>query len=134
MIDLFAGCGGLSTGLEQAGFIPWFVNEIEPNFCNTYRRNHPQLSDEHFYVGDIKELNKHIEEYRHLLKDITLVCGGPPCQGFSMANRQRIIDDPRNNLYKAYLTFLKEVRPLFFVLENMFENFWHKGNVCNSRS
>lgn len=119
MIDLFAGCGGLSTGLEQAGFMPWFVNEIEPNFCNTYRRNHPQLSDEHFYVGDIKELNKHIEEYRHLLKDITLVCGGPPCQGFSMANRQRIIDDPRNNLYKAYLTFLKEVRPLFFVMENV---------------
>lgn len=119
MIDLFAGCGGLSTGLEQAGFTPWFVNEIEPNFCNTYRMNHPQLSDEHFYVGDIKELNKHIEEYRHLLKDITLVCGGPPCQGFSMANRQRIIDDPRNNLYKAYLIFLKEVRPLFFVMENV---------------
>lgn len=119
MIDLFAGCGGLSTGLEQAGFIPWFVNEIEPNFCNTYRMNHPQLSDEQFYVGDIEELNKHIEEYRHLLKDITLVCGGPPCQGFSMANRQRIIDDPRNNLYKAYLTFLKEVRPLFFVMENV---------------
>lgn len=119
MIDLFAGCGGLSTGLAQAGFIPWFVNEIEPNFCNTYRMNHPQLSDEQFYVGDIKELNKHIEEYRHLLKDITLVCGGPPCQGFSMANRQRIIDDPRNNLYKAYLTFLKEVRPLFFVMENV---------------
>lgn len=70
-------------------------------------------------MGDIKELNKHIEEYRHLLKDITLVCGGPPCQGFSMANRQRIIDDPRNNLYKAYLTFLKEVRPLFFVMENV---------------
>ena len=119
MVDLFAGCGGLSTGLKQAGFTPWFVNEIEPNFCNTYRMNHPQLSDEHFYVGDIKELNKHIEEYRHLLKDITLVCGGPPCQGFSMANRQRIIDDPRNNLYKAYLTFLKEVRPLFFVMENV---------------
>jgi DNA (cytosine-5)-methyltransferase 1 len=119
MVDLFAGCGGLSTGLKQAGFTPWFVNEIEPNFCNTYRMNHPQLSDEHFYVGDIKDLNKHIEEYRHLLKDITLVCGGPPCQGFSMANRQRIIDDPRNNLYKAYLTFLKEVRPLFFVMENV---------------
>ena len=119
MVDLFAGCGGLSTGLEQAGFTPWFVNEIEPNFCNTYKRNHPQLSDDHYYVGDINKLNEDIEEYRHLLKDISIVCGGPPCQGFSMANRQRIIDDPRNNLYKAYLTFLQEVRPAFFVMENV---------------
>lgn len=119
MVDLFAGCGGLSTGLEQAGFTPWFVNEIEPNFCNTYKRNHPKLSDDHYYVGDINKLNENIEEYRHLLKDISIVCGGPPCQGFSMANRQRIIDDPRNNLYKAYLTFLREVRPAFFVMENV---------------
>ena len=119
MVDLFAGCGGLSVGFEQAGFTPWFVNEIEPNFCNTYKKNHPQLSDEHFYVGDIKELNKNIEDYYHLLKDISIVCGGPPCQGFSMANRQRIIDDPRNNLYKAYLEFLRKVRPLFFVMENV---------------
>ena len=119
MVDLFAGCGGLSTGLKQAGFTPWFVNEIEPNFCNTYKRNHPEVPESHFYVGDIKELNQHIEEYRHLLNNISLVCGGPPCQGFSMANRQRIIDDPRNNLYKAYLNFLSEVRPLFFVMENV---------------
>lgn len=118
MADLFAGCGGLSTGFEQAGFTPWFVNELVSDFCNTYKRNH-SLPDEHFFVGDIIELNAQIAKYRYLLKDISVVCGGPPCQGFSMANRQRIIDDPRNNLYKAYLLFLKETKPMFFVMENV---------------
>lgn len=118
MVDLFAGCGGLSLGMEQAGFTPWFVNEIVETFCNTYKRNHT-LSDGHYFVGDINELNEHLDEYEKYLEDITLVCGGPPCQGFSMANRQRILDDPRNQLYKAYLFFLKKVRPRFFVMENV---------------
>lgn len=118
MVDLFAGCGGLSLGLEQAGFTPWFVNEIVEQFANTYKANH-ELSDEHFFIGDIASLNEHIEDYEELLSDITLVCGGPPCQGFSMANRQRILDDPRNSLYKQYLIFLKHVRPQFFILENV---------------
>lgn len=118
MVDLFAGCGGLSCGLEQAGFTPWFVNEIVNTFCNTYKLNH-NLGEDHYYVGDINELNQNIEKYKELLTDITLVCGGPPCQGFSMANRQRILDDPRNQLYKAYLTFLKYVRPKFFIMENV---------------
>lgn len=118
MVDLFAGCGGLSCGLEQAGFTAWFVNEIIETFCNTYKFNH-SLTDDHYFVGDINQLNEHISEYREYLNDITLVCGGPPCQGFSMANRQRIIDDPRNQLYKAYLTFLSYVRPPFFLMENV---------------
>lgn len=117
-VDLFAGCGGLSLGLQQAGFTPWFVNEIVEQFCNTYKYNH-ELSEEHYFVGDIAELNLHLDEYKEILSDITLVCGGPPCQGFSMANRQRILDDPRNALYKQYLIFLKNVRPKFFVMENV---------------
>lgn len=118
LIDLFAGCGGLSLGLEQAGFSPWFVNEIVGQFANTYKFNH-NLSDGHYYIGDIAELNAHLEEYEKMFKDITLVCGGPPCQGFSMANRQRILDDPRNSLYKQYLIFLSKVRPQFFIMENV---------------
>ncbi|MDO5587862.1 MAG: DNA cytosine methyltransferase [Bacteroidales bacterium] len=117
-VDLFAGCGGLSLGLQQAGFSPWFVNEIVEQFCNTYKFNH-DLSDEHYFVGDIAELNLHLDDYKEILSDITLVCGGPPCQGFSMANRQRILEDPRNSLYKQYLIFLKNVRPKFFVMENV---------------
>ena len=117
-VDLFAGCGGLSLGLQQAGFTPLFVNEIVEQFCNTYKFNH-DLSDEHYYVGDIAELNLHLGDYKEILSNITLVCGGPPCQGFSMANRQRILDDPRNSLYKQYLIFLKNVRPNFFVMENV---------------
>lgn len=118
MVDLFAGCGGLSCGLEQAGFKPWFVNEIVETFCNTYKRNH-DLPDDHYFVGDINDLNSKIGDYKEYLSDITLVCGGPPCQGFSMANRQRILDDPRNQLYKAYLAFLGHVRPRFFIMENV---------------
>lgn len=118
MADVFAGCGGFSLGMEKAGFTPWFVNEIVPEFCSTYQYNH-NLSDEHYYVGDIRVLNNSIEDYSSILKNIDIVIGGPPCQGFSMANRQRIIDDPRNELYKAYLTFLANVRPKFFVMENV---------------
>ncbi len=118
MIDLFAGCGGLSLGLEQAGFEPCFVNEIVEQFANTYKVNH-NLSDDCYYIGDIADLNNNISEYNKYFQDITLVCGGPPCQGFSMANRQRILDDPRNSLYKQYLIFLNHVRPEFFIMENV---------------
>ena len=117
-IDLFAGAGGLSLGLEQAGFLPVFVNEIVPQFNETYRKNR-NLSDEQYFVGDIKKLNEKIDEYLPRFKDADLVCGGPPCQGFSMANRQRIIDDPRNQLYKEYLKLLSVVRPNFFIMENV---------------
>ena len=105
-------------GLEQAGFNLCFVNEIVEQFAHTHKVNH-NLSDNNYYVGDIALLNKDIEKYRKFIKDVTLVCGGPPCQGFSMANRQRLIDDPRNNLYKQFLIFLNHVRPKFFIMENV---------------
>ena len=118
MIDLFAGCGGLSLGMEQAGFTTVFANEINDSLFETYLFNR-NLSENSYFKGDINELNKNIKKYQSIFKSVDLVCGGPPCQGFSMANRQRILDDPRNSLYKAFLEFLKEVRPKFFVMENV---------------
>jgi DNA (cytosine-5)-methyltransferase 1 len=117
-IDLFAGCGGLSVGLEKAGFNPVFVNEIDPTFAETYYFNH-SLNIEQFYVGDINDLLTDFDKYSSYFTNTALVCGGPPCQGFSMANRQRLIDDPRNSLYKSYLNFLHMVRPKFFIMENV---------------
>ena len=121
-IDLFAGCGGLSLGIEQAGFSTIFFNEIMPVYASTYLKNR-SIPEGHYFIGDINELNNRIGEFEHIWKrkegGVDLVCGGPPCQGFSIANRQRVIDDPRNNLYKAFLTFLRAVRPKFFIMENV---------------
>lgn len=118
MIDLFAGCGGLSLGMEQAGFTTIFANEINENLFSTYLHNR-DLDSKSYFQGDINELNKNIDKYKIQFENIDLVCGGPPCQGFSMANRQRLLYDPRNVLYKAYLKFLSAVQPKFFVMENV---------------
>ena len=116
-IDLFAGCGGLSLGMEQAGFTPIFANEIWKDAAETYSRNR-NIPKENVFVGDIKYLVDHLQDFP-IPKNVTMVCGGPPCQGFSMANRQRVIDDPRNHLYKKYLEFLSKTRPKCFVMENV---------------
>lgn len=80
--------------MEQAGFTPVFANEIWDVAAETYRRNRG-LDESQVFVGDINYLVSHLEDFP-IPKDVTLVCGGPPCQGFSMANRQRVLDDPRN--------------------------------------
>lgn len=118
MIDLFCGCGGLSLGFEQAGFESIFASDIDPICVSTYLYNR-KLDAERVYVGDISDLNNDFEKYKSFFSNVDLVCGGPPCQGFSMANRQRLIDDPRNKLYKEYLKFLSNVKPKFFVMENV---------------
>lgn len=118
VIDLFCGCGGLSLGLEQAGFKVAFASDIDQNCATTYQKNFG-IEESQMYVGDIRELNKRNDLLKSDFKGIDLVCGGPPCQGFSMANRQRIIDDPRNFLYKEYLIFLSKIQPNFFIIENV---------------
>lgn len=112
-IDTFAGCGGLSLGLMNKGFRPALINEIEPKFLETYYFNH-NIKLEDYHCGDIKEIADSEE-----LPKVDLVVGGPPCQGFSMANRQRILDDPRNKLYKYFLKLLSSARPKFFIMENV---------------
>lgn len=114
-IDTFSGCGGLSLGLKQVGFNPILINEIEPRYLESFYFNH-NIHIDNYHCGDIKEISS---DTNLMDKDVDLVVGGPPCQGFSMANRQRLLDDPRNILYKNYLELLSNVRPKFFVMENV---------------
>ena len=118
MIDLFCGAGGLSLGFTQEGFVTSLANDIQDCCVDTYAHNHPETPRNHIVLGDIKDVVKNLDE---LLagRDVDIVVGGPPCQGFSMANRQRLIDDPRNHLYKSYVEVVKKVHPKFFVMENV---------------
>ena len=118
MIDLFCGAGGLSLGFSQEGFVTSLANDIQDCCVDTYAHNHPETPRDHIVLGDIKDVIKNLDE---LLdgRTVDIVVGGPPCQGFSMANRQRLIDDPRNYLYKSYVEVVEKVRPKFFVMENV---------------
>lgn len=116
--DLFACCGGLSLGLQNAGFNLSFVNEINPVFAETFYFNH-NLKIEQYFIGDVHELIADLSPFNTYVKGLSLVAGSPPCQGFSSANQQRIIDDPINHLYKAYLEFLAQTKPKFFLMENV---------------
>lgn len=116
--DFFCGAGGLSTGIIQAGFAPVFVNDHNVSALETYYFNH-NLPADHFFAGDIEKLLSGINDYRYLFKNIKLVAGGPPCQGFSMANRQPLKDDPRNTLYRFFLDMISEIQPDWFVMENV---------------
>ena len=118
MIDLFCGAGGLSLGFSQEGFVTSLANDIQDCCVDTYAHNHPETPRDHIVLGDIKDVIKNLDE---LLdgRTVDIVVGGPPCQGFSMANSQRLIDDPRNYLYKSYVEVVEKVRPKFFVMENV---------------
>lgn len=117
MVDFFAGAGGLSCGFTQAGFKVCFANDFEEVCVRTYRYNHPELPYDKVLKEDIRKIVSNIENY--VTEDVDIVVGGPPCQGFSSANQQRIIDDPRNELYKYYIEAIKRICPKFVVMENV---------------
>ncbi len=117
IVDFFAGAGGLSCGFVQAGFKVCFANDFEDVCVRTYRFNHPELPSEKVVKGDIRHIVDNINDY--INQDVDVVIGGPPCQGFSSANQQRIIDDSRNELYKYYIKAVSKILPKFVVMENV---------------
>lgn len=117
IVDFFAGAGGLSCGFVLAGFKVCFANDFEDVCVRTYRFNHPELPSEKVVKGDIRHIVDNINDY--INQDVDVVIGGPPCQGFSSANQQRIIDDPRNELYKYYIKAVSKILPKFVVMENV---------------
>lgn len=117
-IDLFCGAGGFSLGFRQEGFNVSFANDIQDCCIDTYIHNHPEIPRKHIVLGDINEIVKNINSLT-CFTDTDLIIGGPPCQGFSIANSQRLIDDPRNHLYKSYVEAVDKIKPKFFVMENV---------------
>ena len=113
-IDLFSGAGGMSSGLIDAGFKCIYSNDIDPIFCETFKKNHPNV------LVDSRDINKiNIEENFKNYKNINLVVGGPPCQGFSQKGSRKGINDKRNFLFKKFVEVVKVLNPEVFLMENV---------------
>lgn len=133
VIDLFAGCGGLGTGLEQAGYETVFVNELHGDALGTYLLNRSdgpvKLRQNH--SNDILEITQNEGELTALADrlrrehgDITLVAGGPPCQGYSGIGHRRSFvlakeEIPSNHLYREMAKVVTAVQPKAFLFENV---------------
>jgi DNA (cytosine-5)-methyltransferase 1 len=122
-IDLFAGAGGLSLGLSQAGFDMKIGIEMDKYSAETLQKNHKDMKVE---PKDITTITKKEQIIQILdsadvkINEIDLIAGGPPCQGFSNSNRNtRSITNPKNELYKDYFRFVKFIQPETFLFENV---------------
>ena len=116
VIDLFAGCGGLSLGFIKCGYKVEKAVEFDVSIADTYKINHPKVD---VIVDDIRNIDNS-GVFRN--GDADVIIGGPPCQGFSMAGariRHGFIDDPRNYLFKHYFNVVKTAKPKVFVMENV---------------
>lgn len=117
-VDLFAGAGGLSEGLQASGVDVVAAVELHPHAGLTHAFNHPGTD---VLVGDINDLNTETLESVLVAKSVPradLVVGGPPCQGFSTAGQKNSLD-PRNRLFEQYLRVVKYLRPRALVMENV---------------
>ena len=118
MLDLFAGAGGLSEGLKEAGFRALYANEIVPRYAKTFEMNHPGTIVDN---RDIRTVSA--EEIKSAVGvaegELDLIAGGPPCQGFSINAPRRCASDTRNHLFKEYLRFVSVFRPKAVLVENV---------------
>lgn len=117
-IDLFAGCGGLSLGLKKAGISSILASDIDYNCQQTFNANFPEVP---FLTKDISLITH--EEINNILggKKPDIIVGGPPCQGFSLANKRRnnLNTDPRNRLFYEFVKFINWYEPAVFIMENV---------------
>ena len=115
IIDLFCGCGGLSLGFEKAGYDVLLGIDIWKDALETYKFNHHKSN---VLCADMSTLTG--DDVSTLLgkKNVDVIIGGPPCQGFSVAGK-RIVDDERNKLYKGFVRMVAYFKPSAFVMENV---------------
>lgn len=115
VLDLFCGCGGMSLGFEQAGFIVLLGIDIWEDALKTYQFNRKGAKTLCADMSDIKG-----EDVAKIIGNtsVDVIIGGPPCQGFSIAGK-RIIEDERNKLYKGFVRMVEYFKPRAFVMENV---------------
>lgn len=125
-IDIFSGAGGLSLGAEMAGLKISTAIEIDPSAAKTFVRNHKGAK---VLQGDIQKI--HPETLNKDNKPLFVIMGGPPCQGFSMSNtRTRNMTNQKNFLFLEFVRFVQELRPEWFVLENV----WGLTNINEGKT
>jgi len=117
--DLFAGCGGLSLGLEAAGLEPRWAVEFDAHAAATYRASHPGVAAFQEDVRTFLERVRDGDPEAPRPGEPDLVAGGPPCQGFSGNNRYRSPDDPRNSMVPLFLEAVELLRPGWVLMENV---------------
>lgn len=117
-VELFAGAGGLMLGLERAGFHSLVANEVHGDPCKTLRRNFPHVPVVQASIRDLDGKGLFRSAGYARPQEVTLVAGGPPCQGFSTAGLKDPID-PRNSLIGDFIRIVRDLRPHFFLLENV---------------
>ncbi len=127
-IDAFAGCGGLSLGLMQAGWTGCFAIERDKFAFATLKANLLAKGSRHKYIwprwfprepiGIVELLNNYREQLGEVSGCIDVLVGGPPCQGFSSAGRRKH-DDPRNQMFESYLNLVDIIKPKAVLIENV---------------
>jgi DNA (cytosine-5)-methyltransferase 1 len=110
VLSLFAGAGGMDLGFKNAGYDIVWANDFDPDSVRTYKKN---IGD-HIILGDIEKIKTNT-----MPNNPDVVIGGFPCQGFSIANLGRSVDDSRNKLYKQMLRVIRVKKPKYFVAENV---------------
>ncbi len=117
-IDLFSGCGGMTLGFGWAGFNSILASDIDENCEKTFATNFSEIP---FLCGDLSDFKK-VDFDVHIKKnEVDVIIGGPPCQGFSLANKRRnkVSDDPRNRLFYEFVKTIDWYNPKAFVMENV---------------
>ena len=110
VVSLFSGCGGLDLGFINAGYEILWANDFFPDAVKTYKKN---IGD-HIVLEDISKIKS-----SDIPNNFDILLGGFPCQGFSVANIKRSMEDERNFLYKEMLRIVKDKKPKFFLAENV---------------
>lgn len=117
VLDLFCGCGGLSKGFEMAGFDIIGGVDFNKDAIDTFNQNFTNAKG--LYVDILNLTTYDIKNNFGNLNSIDVIIGGPPCQGFSAANRNKVNNDPRNKLFFEFVKFVDLIKPKVVVIENV---------------